>query len=160
MRGVSSRGQHRQEKDSFNAGRRAKKAVRSRQLRLPVPRRRETIGKTRCRLSFFFFFILSSPYITSLRLQADIVYCHLLRSHQQDAIFFESIFPFHVLANIIEFLFFCNEIRILAGRKMDKNKLVPLENLVRRIKRWRFTMCIIFMGNHALEQDVRQFTDS
>lgn len=61
MRGVSSRGQHRQEKDSFNAGRRAKKAVRSRQLRLPVPRRRETIGKTRCRLSFFFFFILSIP---------------------------------------------------------------------------------------------------
>lgn len=43
---------------------------------------------------------------------------------------------------------------------MDKNRLVPLENLVRRIKRWRFAMCIIFMGNHALEQDVRQFTDS
>lgn len=101
-------------------------------------------------LSSFFLFILSS-----LRLQA--ISCTVICYDPISKTPFSSNRYFLYSSCIIASFFNEYEIRILEVKKncqMDKNKLVPLENLVRRIKRWRFTMCIIFMGNHALEQDV------
>lgn len=160
MRGLSSRGQHRQERGerlsqcgTQSQRRRAKKAVRSRQLRLLAPRRRGRVGKTRCRLSFFLFFY---PFAYRRYRVLSFVTIPSARRH------FLRIDISFILAVLLHFFFNEREIRILEVKKncqMDKNKLVPLENLVRRIKRWRFTM-YNFHGEPRPGTGRQQFTDS